>query len=110
MQFIYVGKMNGSHGLKGELKLKSDFVYLDKIFKQGFTFYVGKNKEKVSFSKVRNHNGVWLITFLGYEDINLIDKFKNQYLYVNRDDLELGSDEFVFDDYLDLDCYYESYI
>lgn len=108
MDYVYVGKMNGSHGLKGELKLKSDFEYTDKIFKKGFTFYVGKNKEEVSFSKVRNHNGTWLITFTGYEDINLIEKFRNQSLYINRDDLELDNNQFVLDDYLNLDCYYES--
>lgn len=108
MNYVYIGKMNGTHGLKGELKLKSDFIYKDKIFKKGFTFYVGKEKEKVTLITVRNHNGVFLISFEGYEDINLVDKFKNQMLYVNRDDLKLGNDEFVFDDYIDLDCYYDS--
>ena len=44
MEYIYVGQINGTHGLKGELKLKSNFKYKDKILKENFNFYIGKEK------------------------------------------------------------------
>ena len=41
MEYVYVGRINGTHGLKGELKLISDFLYKDKVFNKGFNFFVG---------------------------------------------------------------------
>ena len=32
--YVYIGKLNGAHGLKGELKFKSDFLYLDRVLKK----------------------------------------------------------------------------
>lgn len=108
MQYIFVGKINGTHGLKGELKLKSSFAYKDKILKKGFTFYVGDNKEEVTLEKSRFHNGVELLTFKNLEDINLVEHLRNNKLYINREDLKLQNKEYVNEDYLGLDCYFNN--
>ncbi len=76
MNYVYVGKFIGTHGLKGELKLKSSFLYIDKVLKKGFCFYIGSAKNKVYLSNYRYHNGCYLITFEGFLDINLVDSFK----------------------------------
>lgn len=105
MKYIYVGRINGTHGLKGELKLKSDFLYKEKILTKDFNFYIGKDKKHVLFKKSRNHNGIDLITFQDFEDINLVENLKNNNLYINKEDLILKEDEYVFEDYIGLDCY-----
>lgn len=106
MGYIYVGKIGGCHGIKGELKLKSSFWYLDRVLKKDFSFYIGEEKTKVSLANSRYHNGVYLISFQNYLDINLVEQFKNKDIYVLREDLNLNN-EYVYEDYIGLDCYYK---
>ena len=35
MQKIYVGKVVGTHGIKGEIRIISDFQFKDKVFVVG---------------------------------------------------------------------------
>ncbi len=105
MNYVYVGKFVGTHGLKGELKLKSSFLYKDKMLKEGFCFYLGSIKKKVSLLNYRYHNGLYLLTFEGLLDINLVEDLKSEDVYVIRDDLGLNDGEYVFEDYIDLDSY-----
>lgn len=104
--YIYIGKITSSHGLKGELKLKTDFIYLDKVLKKGFNFYVGENKYKVAVNSFRDHNGTILIAFDDLLDINKIEHLRNSDVYVLREDISLKNNEHVFEDYIGLDCYY----
>lgn len=101
--FVYVGKFFGTHGLKGEIKLKTSFSYLDKILVSGFCFYVGNDKVKLELSSFRFHNGVYLVSFSGvsYEDVSC---FVNKRVYVLKDDLCLSSNELVIEDYIGLDA------
>ena len=46
MKYIIIGKIVNTHGIKGELRILSDFKYKDKIFKKGFPLYIGHTKEK----------------------------------------------------------------
>ena len=105
MNYVYVGKFVGTHGLRGELKLKSSFLYKDRMLKNGFSFYIGSVKKRVSLLSFRYHNGLYLMSFDGLLDINLVESFKSEEVYVLRDDLCLGEKEYVFEDYIDLDCY-----
>lgn len=106
MDYVYIGKFLGTHGLKGEIKLKSDFKYIDRVLKKGFCFYIGFDKKKEIFLRFRVHKGNYLILFEGLEDINLVEKYINQKVYVLRDDLSLSSDQFVYEDYIGLSCYF----
>ena len=46
MKYIIIGKIVNTHGIKGELRILSDFKYKAKIFKKGFPLYIGHTKEK----------------------------------------------------------------
>ena len=52
MEYVNVGKIYTTHGLNGEVKVKSNFNYKDKIYVNGFNFYIGKDKE---LYKLRNY-------------------------------------------------------
>ena len=108
MEYIYVGQINGTHGLKGELKLKSNFKYKDKILKENFNFYIGKEKTHEVLKKSRTHNKNELLTFKNKEDINLVEDLRNNKLYINKEDLNLKENEYVLEDYLNLECYYNN--
>lgn len=104
--YVYIGKITNTHGLKGELKLKSDFIYLDKVLKDGFNFYIEK-KDKVVLNSFRYHNDVILIAFNDLLDINLVETLKNKNLYVLKEDLNLKENQFVFEDYIGLNAIYK---
>ena len=105
MNYVYVGNFIGTHGIKGELKLKTSFLYKNKILKEDFCFFIGNSKTKYTLLKSRNHNGIELLTFKDYEDINLVIPIKNEEVYVLREDLSLKPNEYVFEDYIGLKAY-----
>lgn len=106
MNYICVGKFFGTHALKGEIKFNTKFLYLDKILKPGFCFYIGEAKNKETLKSFRYHKNNYLMLFNNLEDINLIEKYINKKVYVLKDDLELKDDEMLFEDYLNLNCYF----
>lgn len=107
MDYIYVGEIYGTHGLKGELKFKSSFKYKERILTNGFKFYIGKDKDKYILETYRMHKGFYLLTFCEYNDINLVQHLKGMKVYIDRDDLNLNDDQLVFEDYIGLECYYD---
>lgn len=110
MEYIDIGIITSTHGLKGELKLKSSFIYIDRVLKSNFSFFLGEQKEEVKLLKYRFHNGTYLLTFKDYEDINLVENFRNKELYVSRKSLELKENEFLFEDYIGLNAYFKEEI
>ncbi|MBQ6546790.1 MAG: 16S rRNA processing protein RimM [Bacilli bacterium] len=106
MEYINIGYITSTHGLKGELKLKSSFTYIDRVLQPEFSLYIGDNKEQVTLIKHRFHKGMYLLTFKGYEDINLVENFRNKKVYIIKEDLNLKNDEFLFEDYIGLKAYY----
>ena len=46
MDYINIGKIVNTHGIKGELRILSDFKFKDRVFVTGFNFYIGKEKIK----------------------------------------------------------------
>ena len=64
--YVFVGKIVNSFGIKGELKIRSDFEYKDRIFKNNFNIFIGNDKLKEVISSYRIHKGYDLITLVGY--------------------------------------------
>lgn len=95
----------GTHGLKGEIKFISSFPYLSKVFKDGFSLYLGPNKEKVTFKSYRNNNKNYLVLLEGI-DYDLVRKYINYKVYVKRKDLELDNNSYVIEDFLNKEAYY----
>ena len=95
MKFIYIGKIVNTHGIKGELRILSDFKYKDKIFKKDFKFYIGKDKEEYIVNTYRHHKVFDMVTFDGYNDINEVLKLKGKNVYINNDDLDLDGEIYI---------------
>ena len=96
MDFIYIGDIVNTHGLKGEVRIISDFKYKESAFKNGMAFYIGKNKEKEIVNTYRTHKNYDMVTFVDKNHIDDVLIYKNEKVYVNREDL-------VYDGYLDED-------
>lgn len=95
MNFIYIGKIVNTHGIKGELRILSDFKYKDKVFKKDFKFYVGKEKEEYIVNTYRFHKIFDMVTFNGYNNINDVLNLKGKNVYINNDDLDLDGEIYI---------------
>lgn len=101
--FLYIGKIVNTHGLKGEIRIISDFEYKDKVFVPGMNFYLGRRKEVVTVKSYRHHKNFEMITMEGYDDINQVERLKKLYVYIKKEDLHLDNGEYLDTDLINLD-------
>jgi len=106
MEFIYVGKIVNTHGIKGEVRIISDFEKKDLIFNIGSTLYVGKNKESIEIDSYRKHKNFDMITFNKITNINDVLKYKGLNVYIDRESLNLNNDEYLMSDLINMDVYF----
>lgn len=85
-QFLEVGKIVNTHGIKGELKLQlwcdsADFL------KQFKTLYLDENgSEELTLAAVRAHKNGAILKFAEIKSIDEAEKYKNRVLFCNRED------------------------
>lgn len=102
MEYICIGKIVNTHALKGELRIISDFEYKDKIFKNNFKLYIGKNKEKEIIQTYRKHKNFDMVKFINKDDIDDVLKYKGQYVYILKKDLNLNKEEYLICELIDM--------
>lgn len=95
MEYIYIGKIVNTHGIKGELRIISDFEYKDRVFKKGFNLYIGKDKIKEEINSYRHHKEFEMVTFIEYNNINQVLKYLKEDVYILKEDLNLNEDEYL---------------
>lgn len=108
MKYVIIGKIVNTHGLKGEVRILSDFPYKDKVFKENMNYYIGENKEKHKSIRYRHHKIFEMLTF---EDIDDIDKallYKGKYIFVNKEDVQLDKNQYLDEDIINLKVYISS--
>lgn len=91
---ISVGKYVNTHGIKGEIRILSDFSRKDLIFKPKFKLYIN-NKEFI-IKSYRKHKNYDMITFEGINSINDIEYLKGNNVYIKRDDINEFIDEDLY--------------
>ena len=104
MKLVYIGKYTNTHGLKGEIKILSDFEYKDKVFKVGNEIYIDKNKYFIA--TYRTHKGYDMITLDGISSINDIDYLKGSSVYIDN---EYYNFEYVYSDLIGFSVYDDEY-
>lgn len=100
MKYVYLGKIVNTHGIKGEVRILSDFLYKEEVFKKERIFYIGNEKNKEVMHTYRPHKNYDMITFEGIDDINDVLKYKGKNIYIERSDLKI--DGYVTEDLLNL--------
>ena len=103
MEYIYIGDIVNTHGIKGELRILSDFKYKENVFKKNFKIYIGKNKEEQIINAYRKHKMFDMITLVGFANINEVLKYKNMPVYINKKDLKI--DGYLDEDLIGLSVY-----
>lgn len=100
---VEVGKIVNTHGIKGEVKIKSNSDFIDKRFQPGEIVEIArKDKAPLEFkiASYRMHKGLHMLTFEGINNINDIEYLKGETLLQERDheEIELGEHEFYYSD------------
>ena len=105
MEYIYIGKIVSTHGIKGEIKLISDFDFKDKAFRVNNKIYLGKEKHEFIINSYRKHKNYDMIILEGYNDINKVLPFMKENVYIKESDLLLDKDEYLDSSLIGLDIY-----
>ena len=108
MEYISIGKITNTHGLKGTLKVKSFTDFKEDRYKKGSLLYIAFKDEyiPVTVSLHRFVKTLDYLTFREYDDINMVEKYKGSFLTFNKEEAKtLDNDEFYFDELIGLDVY-----
>ena len=96
MDKVYIGKIVNTHGIKGELRILSDFPYKDKVFKINNKLIID-NKEYI-IKSYRVHKNYDMVTLDDYKDINEVLFLLKKQVYFNKEDLLLNDKEILDED------------
>ena len=99
-QFLEVGRIVGTHGVRGEMRVECwanspDFL---KKFKK---LYLDEGKTAIAVS-CRPHKNIALMTMKGVTSIEEADKLRGKVLYIDRADVKLEEGEHFVQDIIGL--------
>ena len=97
MKKVLIGKIVSTHGIKGEIKIISDFQFKDKVFRVGKHLII--DDELFEIKTYRHHKNFEMVTLNDFKDINEVLFLMKKKVYFDEDMLDLGDDE-VLDDEL----------
>ena len=93
MDKIYIGKIVSTHGIKGELKILSDFEYKSKVFVVDKKIII--DDKEYTIKSYRVHKNFDMVTLDDYKDINEVLFLLKKNVYVSKDELNLNNDEIL---------------
>lgn len=105
MDLVYVGKIVNTHGIKGELRIRSNFEKKDLVFKVGNKIIID-NSEHIIRS-YRYHKIFDMITIDEFDNINDVLCFIGKNVYVSRDSLNLLDNDYLLSDLVGLDIVFK---
>lgn len=109
MEYVKIGKIINTFGIKGELKVESLTDFVSDRYSKDSLVYIGDEKIPFVMNGYRIHKGFLLISFNNKEDINLVEKYKNMYIYKDKNDIRpLNEGEYYYSDLKDLDVYIDN--
>ncbi len=110
MEFLEVGKIINTHGLRGDVKVTA-WTDLPEDFEDIKRVYIKKHgeNEMLTVSKIKYQKNNLIVKFKEINDINEAEKYKGQVLFADRDDLwELEDGVYYIADLIGLDVYDEN--
>ena len=96
MDKVYIGKVVNTHGIKGELRILSDFPYKDKVFKINNKLII--DDKEYTIRSYRVHKNYDMVTLNDYNDINQVLFLLKKQVYFNKEDLLLNDSEILDED------------
>ncbi|MBM7578474.1 16S rRNA processing protein RimM [Jeotgalibacillus terrae] len=111
MEWFDVGKIVNTHGIKGEVRVISSTDFPEERYQKGSKLHLfqnGKDPVQLTVSSYRRHKNFDLLTFVGYDNVNLVEPFREALLKVSADQLnELDEDEFYYHEVIGCEVFTE---
>lgn len=101
MEYLNIGKYVSTHGLKGEIKILSDFDNNNQILIPGNIIYIGKDKTSYKINTYRKHKNYDMITLETLDSIEKVLPYKGSNIFMNKDDINND----LFENILNYDVY-----
>ena len=106
-QFLQVGVISSTHGLRGEVKV---FPTTDEAARfqtlKNVVLDTGREKLDLEIQSVRFFKQFVIVKFKGIDNINDIEKYKGKSLFVTRENaVELEEDEYYIGDLIGMEVY-----
>lgn len=88
MNYICIGKIVNTHGIKGEVKIQSYSDFDSERYKKGNTVYINYENQYLPFivKTFRVHKGHSLVSFDEYSNINDVEKYKGHMIYISEEE------------------------
>lgn len=83
MNKVILGKYVNTHGIKGEIRIKSNFKYKDRVFKIGNEIIINNIPYKICSYRI--HKDYDMVKLENIDDINKIPFNKNTLVYIDKD-------------------------
>ncbi|OAO80077.1 16S rRNA processing protein RimM [Anoxybacillus flavithermus] len=100
MKWFHVGKIVNTHGIRGEVRVISRTDFAEERYKIGNVLYIfmeNKPPVEVKVASHRVHKSFDLLTFEGYDNINLVEPFKGAMIKIPETQLQpLNEGEYYF--------------
>ena len=96
MNKVKIGRIVSTHGIKGEIKIISDFPYKERVFIIGNKLLIDDVSYEIDSYRV--HKNYDMVTFKGFNNINDILFLMKKDVYVLKEDLKLNSNEILDED------------
>lgn len=96
MDKVYIGKIVSTHGIKGELKILSDFPYKNKVFVVDKKIII--DDKEYTIKSYRVHKNFDMVTLDDYKDINEVLFLLKKDVYVSKDSLSFNDNEILDED------------
>jgi 16S rRNA processing protein RimM len=113
MEYIKIGVITNTHGLKGTVKVKSFTDFLEERYQQNNPLYIQYKNEyiKVTVKGYKTVKNLEYIDFNEFHDINDVEKFKGCDLLFPKELIHaLEEDEFYFDELKGMNVYTDSFV
>lgn len=101
MNLIYVGSVANTHGLKGEIRIISQFKFKDSAFRVSNKLYI--RGDELTITSYRKHKEYDMVTFDGFNSIEDVLIYKGESVYVDKDTLEYNG--YLKEDLIGLNVY-----
>ncbi|WP_072523657.1 ribosome maturation factor RimM [Clostridium sp. Marseille-P3244] len=113
-QFLQVGVISSTHGIRGEVKVfpttddPSRFKKLKKVFLDTGKIRQGEERIELEIQSVKFFKQFVIVKFKGIDNINDIEKYKGKSLFVPREDaVPLDTDEYYIADLIGMEVFTE---
>ncbi len=96
MEKVFIGKIVNTHGIKGEIRILSNFPFKDKVFKINNKLII--DDKAYNINSYRVHKGFDMVTLDSYNDINDVLFLLKKDVYFDKDSLYLDDNEVLDSD------------